>query len=146
MSIEKNSPQQDFDVDEILSSGKDFQITPQNVESFYPGMQNARKRTSCRVCGLDNQGVVNVVGSDGNLKEKVVVLGGKRCESKVVVIKDETVDPPKIINVIETTIVTVFKNIGPSMEEDVTTQEIDRPMWACPEFIKRTYPVIIKKS
>jgi hypothetical protein len=145
MEIENKIPQQDLDVDEILSSGKDFQITPENVNGFYKGMQNAIKRTSCRVCGLDNLGVVNVVGNDGNLIEKVVVLGGKRCEAKVVVLDNEegneSIEPKRI----ETTIVTVFKYIGPSREEIVTRQEIDMPIWACREFVRKTYPILIKK-
>lgn len=129
MSIEKNLRQQYLKLDRILSSGKDFKITPENVTDFYPGMQGAIERKSCRVCGLDNRETIDLVGGDGKSTKREVIIGGKKCSATER----------------ETTTVTIFKYIGSGIEEEVTTREIDSPIWACSEFIKRVYPVIIKK-
>lgn len=129
MAIEK-LPQQGLDVDGILSSGKDFQITQENVDVFFEGMSNAKKRKSCKVCILDNVDTINVVGGDGKLKKREVVIGGKRCEATER----------------DTRIVTVFKYIGSGIEEVLTSQEVDGPMWTCPEFIKRVRPPLLKKT
>lgn len=130
MAIENKIPQQHLDVDEILSSGKDFQITPDNIDVFFEGMSNAKRRKSCKVCVLDNVDTINVVGGDGKSRQREVVIGGKRCEAT------ENA----------TRIVTVFKYIGSGMEEVLTSQEVEGPLWSCPEFIKRVRPPLKKST
>jgi hypothetical protein len=69
-----------------------------------------------------------VIGKEGQLINREEVVGGKKCRAT------ES----------GTTMVTIFKYKG-SEEETISTQEIEKPLWACTEFIRKTCPPRIEK-